>query len=162
MGQDIAKKDTSETNSLRGFDLDAGVYASISMAARLDGIRLVEAEYKITPEVFAALENFDKMGHSFHGATSEFRFDEDGGTALGRYKWEAEIKSGRKKVLKLVASYFVMYTNLEGCDEDHVKHFYDKVVRFATYPYFRALFSRQCAESGIMLPPLPTLNERID
>jgi hypothetical protein len=145
-----------------GFCLDYDVYAKVSTAAQLRDIKLLESAYSIKPEVFEVTEDLENMNHGFSGECTQLFFDEEAGLALGHYRWSAEVKSGRKKVLKLQADYLVAYTGLTDCDEGHVRFFFEKVGRFATYPYFRALFSHQSSESGLMLPPLPTLNERVD
>ena len=147
---------------VKSFRLDNDKYLVVSNAAHLRDIKLLESTYSIKPEVFEVMEGLEKMKHGFSGECAQLYFKEALGLAVGHYRWMAEVKVGRKKVLKLQANYLVSYTDLAGCDEGHVKFFFEKVGRFATYPYFRALFSYQSAESGLMLPPLPTLSERVD
>lgn len=141
-------------------DFNNDVYASVTVSAILRDIKLVNCEYFIKPEVFDAIEDLENMG--FSGDAAGFSHNPDSGDMLGTYRWVAEIKLGRKKVLKLVSEYLIVYTGLEGFDEFHVKCFFEKVGRFASYPYFRADFSHHTASSGIMLPPLPSLNERVN
>lgn len=148
--------------AVEDFCLDHEVYAEVSSAAQLRDIKLLGSEYSIKPEIFEVLKDLENMNHGFSGECTHLLLDDEAGLALGHYRWSAEVKSGRKKVLKLQADYLVAYTGLSGCDEGHVRFFFEKVGRFATYPYFRALFSHQSSESGLMLPPLPTLNERVD
>jgi hypothetical protein len=142
------------------FDYEA--YSDVSKAAELHEIKLIESHYTIKPEVFSVIQDFEAMNHGFVGEGGSLNYDSQKGVALGDYRWAAEIKHGRKKVLKLVANYLVVYTELHDFDETHVRFFFNKVGRFATYPYFRALFSHHTAESGILLPPLPTLSERVN
>lgn len=139
---------------------DNSIYTDVTVAARLRDIKLVSCEYFIKPEVFDALEDLDNMG--FFGEPSGFHFDSDDGILLGNYRWTAEVKLGRKKVLKLVSEYLVAYTGLANFAEDYVQFYFEKVGRFATYPYFRSDFSCHSSSSGIMLPPLPSLNERVN
>lgn len=143
------------------FSLNHEVYAAVSNSANLQDIKLIGSEYVVRPEVFHVVEE-DKMVHGFTGECTDFHFSADTGYALGQYRWTAEIKAGRKKALKLVANYLIAYGDLVGADPEHVEFFFNKVGRFATYPYFRAFFSHHVSETGIVLPPLPSLNERVD
>lgn len=142
------------------FDYDA--YARVSRAAQLLEIKLIDSQYSIKPEVFAAIEDLDSMNHGFVGESGPLNFDPEEGIAMGNYRWTAEIKHGRKKVLKLVVNYLIVYSDLYDFDEAHVRFYFNKVGRFASYPYFRAIFSHHTSESGILLPPLPTLSERVN
>ncbi|SPH19501.1 hypothetical protein ASD8599_00226 [Ascidiaceihabitans donghaensis] len=142
------------------FDYDG--YAEVSKAARLFEIKLIDSKYLIKPEISFAIEDLSKMTHGFSGDSDHFTFDAKQGLAMGHYRWTAEIKYGRKKALRLVANYLIGYSDLANFDEANVRHYFDKVGRFATYPYFRALFSHHTSESGLALPPLPTLSERVN
>jgi hypothetical protein len=141
-------------------EFDNGVYKDLTIAASLRDIRLISCDYSIKPEVFEALEDLENMG--FFGAPSGFHFDGDTGILVGHYRWTAEVKLGRKKVLKLVSEYLIAYTGLSGFNERYARFYFEKVGRFATYPYFRSDFSYHSSSSGLMLPPLPSLNERVD
>jgi hypothetical protein len=141
-------------------EFDHNAYKELTIAAQLRDIRLTNCEYAIKPEVFEALEDLENM--VFFGEPSGFHFDGETGLMVGNYRWTAEVKLGRKKVLKLVSEYLIAYTGLSGFDEDYVRFYFEKVGRFATYPYFRSNFSYHSSASGIMLPPLPSLNERVD
>jgi hypothetical protein len=163
MGELTAKVETGEMEKhSEKFKFDYDVYADISVSAILSEIRLIGSDYAVKPEIFRVLEDLGSAAHDFSGECKTFDFSAEDGVAIGQYRWTASIKSGRKKVLKLSTNYFVSYEGLEGKDEKHVAIFFNKVVRFATYPYFRALFSHHTAETGIMMPPLPSLNERVD
>ena len=141
-------------------DFDNDAYTSVTLAAQLRDIKLIKCEYFVKPEVFEALDNLENMG--FFGEPSGFYFDSEDGVMLGQYRWTAEVKLGRKKVLKLVSEYMVAYAGLSGLRETSVQFFFEKIGRFATYPYFRNNFSHHSASSGIMLPPLPSLNEQVN
>lgn len=56
----------------------------------------------------------------------------------------------------------MLYSDIYDCDEPHIEAYFQKIGRFATYPYFRPTFSHNIGETGILLTPLPTLSERID
>lgn len=137
-------------------------YAKVSCAARLKEIKLINSAYMVRPEAFGAFDDPESYKHSYSGKCADFFFNEDDGLAMGRFQWQAEIKSGRKTCLKLGAEYLVLYSGIFDCDAAHVEAYFTKVGRFATYPYFRALFSHHIGESGLPFPPLPTLRERVD
>ncbi len=155
------EKDQKSEDSVE-FEFDYDKYAKVSMAAQLQDIKLIGSKYTVKPEIFQAVEDLESMVHDFSGVCTGIHFDDDDGDAFGQFRWIAKIKSGRKTALKLSADFLVVYVNLSGQDLGHIEHFFNKVGRFATYPYFRALFSRHTSETGIMLPPLPSLNERVD
>lgn len=159
------KKQYEETTSDdpdEKFVLDQDLYAEVSCAANLREIRLTESRYSAKLEFFEKPETVAGMSHKYSGKCEELFIDKESGNAGGKFSWVAEIKSGRKNCLKLSAKYWLLYSDLGGHDEDHVCMFVTKIGRFATYPYFRALFANQVSESGLILPPLPTLNERVD
>lgn len=162
MVQANEKNSLSPRRSDRSFEIDYDLYAEVANAAELREIRLVSSAFSMKPEILRAIEDYASMKHGFVGDCGSLTYDAADGFLLGHYNWTAEIKSGRTKALKLTCDYLVSYDNLVEKDEPHVSFFFHKVGRFATYPYFRALFSHHSAESGLVLPPLPTLNERVD
>lgn len=145
-------------NDVAEFDYE--VYAELTRAARLQEIRLMECSYSIKPEVLEALEDLENL--VYFGMPSGFHFDGGTGVMVGHYRWTAEVKLKRKKVLKLVSEYLIVYTGMIGFEDEYSRFYFEKVGRFSTYPYFRSDFSHHSAASGIMLPPLPSLNERVD
>jgi hypothetical protein len=144
------------------FTLDHNEYSKVSRMAQLREIKLIASTYLVRPEAFAVDQDIENMRNSFTGKCSDFLFDEADGLVWGRFQWIAEIKSRRKSCLKLTCEYLVLYSEVFECDAQHVETYFRKVGRFATYPYFRATFSHSVGETGIFLPPLPTLAERVD
>lgn len=144
------------------FPLDHDEYSKVSCAARLREIKLIASSYMVRPEAFEAAQDPNELKNSFSGKCIDFIFDANDGLAWGRFQWVAEIKAGRKACLKLSSEYLVLYSDIFECDELHVEAYFRKIGRFATYPYFRATFSHNIGETGILLPPLPTLSERVD
>lgn len=141
-------------------EFDHEIYSQITVAARLRDIKLIKCEYSIKPEVFEALDDLENMG--FFGEPSGFHLSSEEGLLLGNYQWTCEVKLGRKKVLKFSSEYLIAYSGLNGFEEEYARFFFEKVGRFATYPYFRSDFSHHASSSGIFLPPLPSLNERVN
>lgn len=154
------RDDQSLDSAAEDAEFNHELYSQITVAARLRDIKLIKSEYSIKPEVFDALDDLKNMG--FFGEPTGFFFNHDEGVLLGNYQWTCEVKLGRKKVLKFVSEYMVAYSGLNSFDEEYVRFYFEKVGRFATYPYFRSDFSHHASSSGIFLPPLPSLNERVN
>lgn len=144
------------------FSFDNEEYNKVSRAAQLREIKLIASTYMVRPEAFEVAQDLENLRNNFSGVCTDFICDAEEGLAWGRFQWVAEIKSGRRACLKLSSEYLVLYSNIHQCDEPHVEAYFRKVGRFATYPYFRATFSHNIGETGILLPPLPTLSERVD
>lgn len=144
------------------FEFDQEAYSKVSLSARLQEVKLIGSSYLVRPEVFGIVADIENMDLRFSGECEQYSFDGEEGICFGHFMWTAEIKSGRKSCLKLKSQYLLLYSNLEGCDSGHVNFFFKKVGRFATYPYFRSHFSHHTSETGIIMPPLPTLRERVD
>ncbi len=139
------------------------IYSNVALKARLLDIRLVKSTYDVRIELFdAADDSFSHFRNEFTSDCSDIVIEQGSGRVGGLYTWTAEIKSGRTKALKLFGRYFTIYGNLDGCNEEYMGLYFRKIARFATYPYFRALFSMQTGNSGLLLPPLPSLTERLD
>lgn len=156
------QEQTDQPQTQATFELDHDEYTKVSRCANLREIRLLNSNYSIKPEVTAALVDIDNVDLRFSGGFSVMDFDEPQGIAVGKFEWTAEVREGRKKCLKIKSTYLLVYSGLAGCKSDHVEYFFAKVGRFATYPYFRSHFNHHVVESGLMMPPLPTLRERVD
>ncbi len=75
----------------------------------------------------------------------------------GKFKWDVTIKKGRKKLLVIEAVYLVVYQNVPTVPEEPALAFLQKVGKFATYPYFRALVATLAAYARADIPILPVL-----
>ena len=143
------------------FDYDA--YAEVARSANLERIFLCESSFGMKPEGIVRIErDFHELRHLIEGKTSWFVFDEETGTASGGLSWAVRLKDGRKNVLKLECSYLLFYVGMEKCNEKYVQAYFDKVGKFACYPYFRADFAHAASSAGVTLPPLPSLRDRVD
>ncbi|MFC2967721.1 hypothetical protein [Acidimangrovimonas pyrenivorans] len=144
-------------------DFDADVYASVARKARLQDLRLCESNYFSKPECFMEAEETGKeLSQGFYGEMSGHSFSSDSGLLVGGYVWGADVRFGRKKALKMKCEYVLIYSGLEGADAEYVRLYFKKIARFTSYPYFRAHFAHHSAASGLRLPPLPSLNDRMD
>ena len=140
-------------------------YAAVANQARLQRLGLQRQSYKAELSLlWPSGEGNIGLKHTFKGMPKGHVYDRDRGLILGKYEWAVQVKHGRRNALKLVAEYLLVFGGLKACtsDEDYVALYFDKIARFASYPYFRSHFAMCTANSGITLPPLPTLTERMD
>jgi hypothetical protein len=162
----VTQKDKAKASSSivreGDFKFDSDVYHKVSCSAALQELRLVSSKFMMKPELFLSEDDTDSSKSLFRGNSESVTIDSDGGQVAGRYIWEAELKFGRSTGLKLRAEYFLVYSGVAGLDAGHTSMYFDRVGRFSTYPYFRSHFSNHVTEAGLMLPPLPSLNERVD
>lgn len=166
VGQDSDKGvNTHEKKALLFSDdsFDVEIYNKVARKAQLTEISLLASTFAVKPECLGEFDNpkFDHQ-HSFDGYSQKFSFDSEKGIAFGTIAWISEIKSGRKKALKFSAEYLAIYGGLSDMDSDYVRLYFGKVAKFATYPYFRTLFSVQTSSAGLRLSPLPSLIDRVD
>lgn len=151
-------------SAVRGgdFKFDPEVYKEVSCSASLQEIRLIASKFSVKSELFLTDDDVGTPKSLFTGGTSDVLIDDEEGLIAGKYNWEAEIKFGRKTGLKLQTTHMLIYSGVAGLDPNHINHYFNKIGRFSTYPYFRSIFSTHVSDAGLMLPPLPSLNERVD
>ncbi|MCV2875660.1 hypothetical protein OE810_05250 [Rhodobacteraceae bacterium XHP0102] len=145
---------------LSASNIDSGEWQKLTESARLRSLRMIKSAFSVKPEVYKEEENLDKM--TFQGNPVGFEFHESSNSMIGFYRWSAEIKMGKKKVLKFEADYILQYSGVQDFEEAYVEFYFRKVGRFTSYPYFRSDFSHNCCSAGLFLPPLPSLNERVN
>jgi hypothetical protein len=163
MGRQAIKASASSTKlSFADPRFDRDIYADVATHAKLREIRLIGSEFGIKPQVLTISSADLDQKRSFEGGCKRYEFNAENGTALAFYSWTAELKVGRSRVLKLTAEYIMMYSDLDQKPEEYVELYVKRLARFSSYPYFRALFGSQTALSGIQIPPLPSLVERMD
>lgn len=158
--------DVSQANlSFSDEEFDHEQYEAVANRARLRRLGLQKQSYKAELSLlWQSGESGNGLKHSFKGMPNGHVYDRDDGLIVGNYEWAVQVKHGRRNALKLVAEYVLVFGGLKACtaDEDYVALYFDKIARFASYPYFRSHFAMCTASSGITLPPLPTLTERVD
>ncbi|MEW2917240.1 hypothetical protein AB1A64_09210 [Ruegeria sp. ANG10] len=159
----VVTKESVKPLSFSSPDFDNEKYNQVAVAANLMELSLVKQRYDMKPDGFWEAEaEPHKLKQQFLGKPSGHRLHEDSGVLVGGYAWKAEIKFGRKKLLKLDAEYMLVYDGLETCDPEYAKLYFNKIARFTSYPYFRALFALSATNSSLALDPLPSLNDRVD
>jgi hypothetical protein len=142
---------------------DPEEYAKTARMARLETIRLLDSRYSASPQGLMDGELGDvKLQQGFGGEPSGHHFDVSTGVVIGGYRWSAEVKQKRKKIISLRVDFMLAYSGLEEAQAEYVSLYFNKVARFTTYPFFRSHFAVHASASCITLPPLPSLFERVD
>lgn len=155
--------DKPEPVSFGSPDFDAEEYALVAKTARLRDVRLIESHFQAKADLLRVFDQTEGSYElSFSGELSSFGFDADSGFAIGSYEWVAFAKHGRKKAMSTKTKYMVIYTNLKGMNEAYVSIYYRKLAKFTSYPYFRGFFALNAAAASIIIPPLPSLTDRVD
>ncbi|MEH6787852.1 MAG: hypothetical protein V7673_11070 [Paracoccus sp. (in: a-proteobacteria)] len=144
-------------------EFDADKYQAVASSARLREVVLARSKYDAKVfELRFALSNDEAVTPSFSGSSQASDFDATEGLVFGSYCWTARIKLKRRTLISAKAEFVLVYDNLEGADEKYVELYFEKLARFTTYPYFRSFFSLSTSNSGVALPPLPSLTDRMD
>lgn len=157
------KKERSDPLTFHSPDFDPNEYAKVAQHANLEDIRLESSVYNVKHDCFAKAESSDKeLNQGFFGGMSGHTFDAESGILVGGYTWGAEVKFGRKKVLKLKCEYILIYSGLDDSSPDYARLYFQKLARFTSYPYFRSHFAVQTTASGLNIGPLPSLIDRVD
>ncbi len=153
----------SEKFGFSSGDFDASVYQKVAWSAQLHDIGLIKSTFEMKPECLPIFtEEPELLKHSFGGYCKSFHIDEKAGLLSGIFSWEVSIKYKRIKAVKLSCQYMLVYSGLIDHPEKYVRLYFEKLGKFTSYPYFRTLFSVQSQAAGIMLPPLPSLTDRMD
>lgn len=162
MSSEVASPSEALTFTSELFEQAA--YEDVARRARLREVRLVGASYRAKVSGFLSAGRGDSadLRQSYSGEPAEHTFAVDRGIVAGTYRWTAEVKSGRSKVLKLTSEYLVVYSGLKDAPDEYVQLYFKKLARFTSYPYFRAHFAAHVSASGVLLAPLPSLTDRMD
>jgi hypothetical protein len=160
---DNTLKESGAKLSFTSENFDRNNYSAVAAAARLRDVKLIRQTYAIKEELYANSAIFSEDPNlAFSGEPRELHFEADEGVLLGSYAWSVSIKVGRKQVLSQKAEFFLAYSSLNGKDPAYCSLYFKKISRFTSYPYFRALFATNVMNSGLVLPPLPSLTDRVD
>lgn len=159
----VEGKEKANKLSFTSPNFDPEAYRKVSVSANLVELFLVKQNFEAHPAKFWVAESDGgRFKQSYSGAPCGNSLDAEGGVMIGGYEWKAEIKLGRKKILKLHAEYVLIYDGLNECDKEYTDLYFNKVGRFTTYPYFRSLFSISAGNANLSLDPLPSLVDRVD
>jgi hypothetical protein len=160
---DTSAKGSVKALSFASKSFDSGLYSAVAAAARLRDVKLTRQSYVIKPELYAQpIELSADLSHAYSGEPKHVHFEQDDGFVIGTYAWSVTVKQKRRQVLSHRAEYLLVFSELESKPEDYVSLYFKKISRFTSYPYFRSLFASNVMNSGIVLPPLPSLTDRVD
>jgi hypothetical protein len=136
---------------------DPTTYNELVSRATLRDIRLVGSKLDFKPEATEAAGDGWEFERS--DQLDSWSCDNERGTLSGIHSFTAALVVGKRKLLSLHCRYLTTYNLSDLCDEEAGRHYLARVGRLAAYPYFRATFATLTQQSGIMLPPLPTLSD---
>lgn len=140
---------------------DVAEYNGLVRDAELADIRLVDLKFNVKPEYFAGLrdeaEGKKALTRAFDSTISDLFHEEEARTIGGQFDWVTEVRSGKKKLLRIEARFLVVYGNVPEVSHEAKERYIQRVGRFATYPYFRSLVSQLAWESKAELPIMPVL-----
>jgi hypothetical protein len=134
-----------------------GDYSQVVEVAELGQVRLIGCSFSTQPEVFGPPSDSWKSAYSCE--VTEAFLDDEVGLLTGWVSGKASIKSGRRKILEVDATYVVIYEVTGNPKRDAALKFVNTVGSFAVYPYFRAHFASVMSDAGLRVPPLPILKE---
>ena len=132
-------------------------YNAVVRDADLQAVQLLDLSFNVDPAFFG---DRSKRKFDLNIEQGANEFDSSKGAAFSFINIVVSVKRARKNTLLCRAKYVVVYENLNGCEEDAVKAFLDRVAPFACYPYFRSVFATLDWAAGTMLPPLPIHKEK--
>ena len=136
---------------------DSEVYDALAERATLRGIWMTESRFDMSPQ--AVEFETGPLTHSLRQHPIEAAV-EPSGVIHGFIRFEAVSRRERRRVIHVIARYFVSYRVEGGCDQDLAELFVDRVGKLAAYPYFRALVGSLTAQAGVQVPALPILSFR--
>ena len=129
-------------------------YNAVATAAHLESIRLISQRFDINPE---CLDDPSLWKLEFGRQVVACTYHREDGFVAAIIRFEVTAKQGRKRALKCLAEYGVMYSVPDDAEEEAAMGFCRNVGSFAIYPYFRALVAQLAWNAEISLPPLPSI-----
>lgn len=163
MSDENANVSKIEPLSFASERFDNSEYTKVAQRARLRDIRLMSSTYKVDMQSFFDAASQGKITKQAFGGEPGWHQLSDQGTLAGEYLWQASVRfGGRKNALKIQATYVLIYSGLEGANEEYAHLYFQKLARFASYPYFRTHVALHTSSSGLSLEPLPSLIDRVD
>lgn len=86
-------------------------------------------------------------------------YESENGGLLGQCEWKANVTRDDTEAVTISGTYLIAYQCDQALDEQATTRFVERVGRFATFPYFRALVGFYSTASSIDVPILPVLKE---
>lgn len=130
-------------------------YEDLVEAAELRDIKLVESEFRISPEIMSPDVSTWKFGYNCE--VGETTYDPEANIITAWVHAMAFCRSGRKRILNCKAKYLLAYTVSQTVETAAAERFTHTVGPFSVYPYFRSHFAELTAQGGALVPPLPIM-----
>ena len=138
-------------------------YVKVVRSAVLQDIKLVSSSFVVEMAYFEDGEighaDDERLNYSYGSEQPMVAYDSTDGGLLGQFDWKVIVTRDDTEVLTIRATYVAAYQCDEGLDEKATAKFVERVGRFATFPYFRALVGFYGTASSIEIPILPVLKE---
>lgn len=132
-------------------------YNRLVAHAKLHTIRLISTRYDMKPSAIS--DDRDKWRYRVSNKLLDWKCSSGDQLLSGTWEYTASCTNGRRQMLKVVAKFLVTYRLSDECDEVAGKEFFERVGKFAAYPYFRSTFATLTQQSGISLHPLPIISD---
>lgn len=157
-----AANDKENQGSVQAPDFDHEKYAEVSRSAALIDLRRFKSNFEVKPKYIGELSDPNsQLSLVFsHKVTDPTIVSSD--QMFGQAKWEARAKDGNSIAVKYIAEYLVAYSIDTSLEENYLVMYFRKLAKFATYPYFRSYVAVSSADARLYIPPLPSLNDRMD
>lgn len=145
------KSDNKKSDLIAEYDL-------IVERANLLDIRMNGLDFNIVPDYYQfEKNNFDNVKFTFEGSFNHINFNRESGILFGEIEWTCKAKNKNRNLLKINATYLIVYIDIPSVSDDPAEGFLKKVGRFATYPYFRSTVSQLSWSSEANIPIMPVL-----
>lgn len=133
-------------------------YNRLVAHARVQAIRLINARFDIKPAALSG--NRRDWTYNVSNRLLDWHCDNEALLLSGTWEYTASCVQGRRKLLTVMSKYLVTYRLSDVCNPEAGQEFYERVAKFAAYPYFRSTFAMLTQQSGIELHPLPVMSEQ--
>jgi hypothetical protein len=125
--------------------------------ANIEQVLLTESKFESKPEYFTADEgekNFKKSD-----SIKSFSINDRGDFCASEIEYSVQIKRGNSILLRVEASYIVIFKFDTPVDEGVARKIVSRIGRYAAYPFFRQHVAQISWESGSDLPILPMIRQ---
>ena len=146
------------TDSSLQAKLEPKEYNRLVAHAKVQSIRLISSKYDIKPNALGA--DREDWTYQVSYRLLDWHCNNEELLLSGTWEYTASCLKKNKKMLVVIARYLVTYRLNSVCDQEAGQQFFERVAKFAAYPYFRGTFAMLTQQSGIMLHPLPIISEQ--
>lgn len=129
-------------------------YNAVALAATLRGINLLNSSYDFDP--ITGVDR-DQWRLAYGVSVKSCKYNENDGFVAAIIRYSMSAKHGRKRIINCSAEFGVFYEVGKIENPSAAEAFCNNVGVFAAYPYFRSLVANLVWNSGVELPPLPSI-----